>query len=440
MTAGEREAMIVARAISVVAQEGFDLSVRDLAKRIGVPHSVLFRHFPTKAALSKRIYDEVFVSRLSPEWPLLLADETVSLADRLLRFYRAYTAAIFSPTWVRIFLFAGLKGTPLNTDYFAILNAQVLEPICAAVRRHVEQADADRRPPTAGEMERAWGLHGRIVYLAIRQHVYRRPVPASIDALLGDAVAAFLDEAGRVEALTAPAALPSAVAPVPVATHSRRMSADLRVRAIIEGAVTYFARHGINGQMRELARHLGITHSLLFHYFPRKQDLVDQVYVDVFERPWQAVRPHLRDDGRPLAERLIAFYRDYLAIVDRAEWIRIFISAGLHDVGLCARYLDLVECHVIDVVAEAARHAIDAPSQQDCREHAWGLHGQIVYSAIRNHIYGMPTLSSQQAAVEAAVALFLASIKRRSLLRVRPRCDAERTTALGSVQKHRERR
>ena len=198
MAASEREAMIVARAIRIVADEGFDLSVRDLAGRIGVPHSVLFRHFPTKAALSERIYDEVFVPRLSPAWPALLADEAEPLADRLLRFYRAYTAAIFDPTWVRIFLFAGLKGTSLNADYFAILKAQVLEPICAAVRRHVGRADPEGGPPTAEEMERTWGLHGRIFYLAIRRHVYRRPIPSALDALLGDAIAAFLDEAGRV--------------------------------------------------------------------------------------------------------------------------------------------------------------------------------------------------------------------------------------------------
>ena len=412
---GEREATIVASAIRVVAVQGFDISVRNLAARIGVPHSILFRYFPTKAALWKRIYSDVFLSRLRAEWPILLTDESVPIAERLLAFYRAYAATVFEDAWVRIFLLAGLKGTSLNADYFDILKTWVLEPICAAVRRDIEPANTWDGPPTAAEMERAWGLHGRIFYLAIRRHVYRRTVPDSLDGVLHDAIAAFLAEARRVGAPAAPDRDTSVTEIACVESQRRRMSPEARRRSIIVGAVAFFAQHGINGQMRELARHLGIAHPLLFHYFPRKQDLVEQVYVEVFDRPWHTVEALLLADGRPLADRLTAFYRAYLAIVDRDEWIRTFISAGLHDAGLCERYLDLVESRVIDVVVEASRHAIGAPDRCDLREDVWGLHGQIVYSAIRNHVYNMPTLLSRQTTVQVAVATFLAALEIKRL-------------------------
>ena len=407
--------MIVRGAIDIVALDGFDLSVRDMAGRLGVSHSVLFRHFPTKAALLKRIYDEVFVSRLRPEWTALLADEALPLAERLVAFYRAYTTAIFNDQWVRIFLFAGLKGTTLNRDYFTLLETQVLTPIGLAVRRNAGAATPDG-PLSAAEMERAWGLHGRIFYLAIRRHVYRRPIGEPIDEILTDAVAAFLSD---LERSPPPRALergsPAPVA-VEVSSFSRRMNPDLRARSIVQGAVASFARHGMSLQMRELARHLGIAHSLLFHYFPTKRDLIEQVYAEAFDRPWETVnRSLLLDRGRPLRERLLAFYRAYLSVVDRDEWIRIFVGAGLHDAGLCGRYLDRVEACVIDVIAAEACDSLGAANPNAIREAVWGLHGQIVYRAIRQRIYAMPAADAPQTAIETAVSCFLAGLARRRL-------------------------
>ena len=413
LPAGEREAMVVAGAIRCVAAEGFDLSVRELAERVGVPHSVLFRFFPSKEALLRRLYEEVFVSRLRPEWPALLADAGRPPADRLAAFYRAYTAAIFDETWVRLFLFAGLKGTSLNADYLRVLRVEVLAPVAAALQRG---SPAGRATEGSMEraMERAWALHGRIFYLAIRRFVYRRPLHRPLDRVLGDAIAAALH-------IAADAASPIATSheldsrPVPAEpAPPRRMSREARSRSIVAGAVVFFARRGIDGQMRELAQHLGIAHSLLFHYFPRKQDLVEEVYRHVFERPWtgDGLRG-LDDDATPLRDRLVAFYRAYLAVVDRAEWIRIFISAGLADAGFCGRYLDLVETEVIDVVAAQALRTVggaDTDVAAAVREDVWGLHGEIVYRAIRNHIYAMPAAIAQEETVGMAVECFLASL------------------------------
>ncbi len=264
-------------------------------------------------------------------------------------------------------------------------------------------------------MEKAWGLHGRIFHVAIRRHVYRRAAPDPIDDVLTDAIGAFLGDTGCPR--TASAIDRASPAPIPIAfpPTSRRMDPAARARSILKGAVVFFARHGTSGQMRELARHLGIAHSLLFHYFPSKQDLLDQVYAEVFDRPWHAVdQTLLRDRRRPLGERLVIFYRAYLAVVDRDEWIRIFISTGLHDAGLCGRYLDRLEAHVIDVVVEESGCAIEGVDGRDLREAAWGLHGQIVYRAIRHHIYAMPATVPSQIAIETAASCFLVGLERRN--------------------------
>ncbi len=51
--------MIVAAAIRFFAEEGFEGQLRALASRIGIPHSVLFRHFPCKERLIERVYEDV---------------------------------------------------------------------------------------------------------------------------------------------------------------------------------------------------------------------------------------------------------------------------------------------------------------------------------------------------------------------------------------------
>ena len=137
--------MIVTEAIRFFAEEGFDGQLRTLAERIGITHSVLYRHFPSKDALIAQVYQDVYVSRMRPEWTAMLCDRSKPLGDRLCVFYRDYTAAIFHRDWIRIFLFAGLKGVDINAPYLALLRDTVLFPICAEYRATSgDQAPVDR--------------------------------------------------------------------------------------------------------------------------------------------------------------------------------------------------------------------------------------------------------------------------------------------------------
>ena len=69
----------------------------------------------------------------------------------------------------------------------------------------------------------------------------------------------------------------------PEAPTRRRMGVVERERQILDGAIQFFSVHGFNGQLRDLAKSIGVTHALLYHYFPTKQALVDRVYLEVFE-------------------------------------------------------------------------------------------------------------------------------------------------------------
>ena len=56
-----------------------------------------------------------------------------------------------------------------------------------------------------------------------------------------------------------------------------RMRPQEREQQIVEGAIRYFSEHGFDVDTRGLAAQLGITHSLLFRYFPNKDALIERV-------------------------------------------------------------------------------------------------------------------------------------------------------------------
>src|SRR5688572_31775125 len=57
----------------------------------------------------------------------------------------------------------------------------------------------------------------------------------------------------------------------------KRLDPRRREQEIVEGAILYFSEVGFSGSMRDLAARIGISHALLFRYFPTKEALVDRV-------------------------------------------------------------------------------------------------------------------------------------------------------------------
>src|ERR1700754_1208762 len=83
MRAADRERAIVDEAIRFFAERGFEGQTRELAKRMGITHSAIYRHFPSKEALIERVYEEVYLSRWSSSWGPLIRDRNLSLQARL---------------------------------------------------------------------------------------------------------------------------------------------------------------------------------------------------------------------------------------------------------------------------------------------------------------------------------------------------------------------
>ncbi|WP_028747586.1 TetR/AcrR family transcriptional regulator [Rhizobium mesoamericanum] len=168
----QREAEIVRGAVGFFAEFGFEGQTRELATRLGITQPLLYRYFPTKDALVERVYEEVFLRRWNPFWEELIVDRAKPLNQRLREFYRDYSRVILTYEWVRLFMFAGLKGLDFNTRYLELLRQRVFRLIIGELRREFNSPSIDEMPISTMEVEAVWGLHAAIFYLGVRKFIY----------------------------------------------------------------------------------------------------------------------------------------------------------------------------------------------------------------------------------------------------------------------------
>jgi AcrR family transcriptional regulator len=180
-----RREQIVEAAVCYFAEVGLAGTTRDLAKRAGITQALLYQYFRSKAELLDAVFARVYLDRMAPHWPGLISDRSRPLRDRMLTFYGEYTAAIFTYEWMRIFMAAGLAGEALNRRYLEHVRDVLLAPLMAEVRH---EARGDLTPDT----EDLWNLHGSIVYLGIRRHIYHLPTPDDVMPVIERAIDRFL--------------------------------------------------------------------------------------------------------------------------------------------------------------------------------------------------------------------------------------------------------
>ncbi|MBH5397213.1 TetR/AcrR family transcriptional regulator [Bradyrhizobium sp. CNPSo 4010] len=200
--------------------------------------------------------------------------------------------------------------------------------------------------------------------------------------------------------------------------EQQRLDPTEREAIIAREAVSFFAEHGFEGQTRELARRLGITQPLLYRYFPSKEALIERVYQEVFVGRWNpSWEKIITDRSVPLKARLGRFYREYAQVILTYEWIRLFMFAGLKNLGLNARYLKMLRERAFEKVIEEIRFEYGRPSTGDLPitvleiEMVWGLHAAIFYLGVRQFIYSMPLETDVDSIIDAKVATFLGGVR-----------------------------
>ncbi len=182
------------------------------------------------------------------------------------------------------------------------------------------------------------------------------------------------------------------------AAPRRRLGVAERERQILEGAIRFFSEKGLDGQLRDFARSIGVTHALLYHYFPTKQALIDRVYVELFEGRWQPEWETLLDDReRSPEDKLTAFYDEYVNSALTRDFVRILVFSGLTDHTITDRFFSLLRRRLFPrLVRETRRFRGSSsrarPSEREL-ELLMGLHGGFFYITMRRWIYGQGVAS-----------------------------------------------
>lgn len=112
--------------------------------------------------------------------------------------------------------------------------------------------------------------------------------------------------------------------------RAARLAGDVRRAQIIAAACQFFAENGFSGPTRDLAASIGVTQALLYRYFGSKNELIDAVFVEVFQEHWSvgALERFEESAGAPMVDRVAEVYGHMLPRMTPTA-TRLFFRAGL---------------------------------------------------------------------------------------------------------------
>jgi AcrR family transcriptional regulator len=193
----QRRTLILQRAIEFFAEYGLTAQTRALADACGVAQRLLYRYFPSKAALLSEVYEQAIVSPFKAVWRVQLRDRSQPWDKRLISYYVNYYNEVLTRRWLRLFLYASLAEARMAPDYNQAILLEMLELIVAetAAEQNIEL------PHDRGlQHEIAWVLHGAVSHFAIRRHVYGASRSVSPERMIAMQVRSFLDGFGAAVA------------------------------------------------------------------------------------------------------------------------------------------------------------------------------------------------------------------------------------------------
>ncbi|GEM_PF-9331 len=187
----DRERMILEEAIRFFCEHGLDGQTRALADRLNITQPLIYRYFPDKDALLSRVFEELMTRRWDAEWPRLIGDRKRSFDERLTQFVVSYGKALCQDGWMRLIVSAGMKDCDFDTRFLDRVRKDVVLPLCAEARAEFGLPSVVGHAYSPGELEAAWGVHGRMFFLALREWLHKAEAAESIEDLASGVVAGF---------------------------------------------------------------------------------------------------------------------------------------------------------------------------------------------------------------------------------------------------------
>lgn len=187
----DRRAMFLFEAASLFAAQGFTASTNDLAERMGVRKTLLYKYFPSKEGL----IEEVLKAFLNTSWLSyfsdVVADRTIPLEERLIVSFTSMLENEQEKS-LRLLIRSMLDGIELPHGFFKEFDKKLILPIIIELRHIHNLTDIGSLPLMDSERELALGLYGSLFFYSIRRHIYKTQICDDQAALIKMYVAQFL--------------------------------------------------------------------------------------------------------------------------------------------------------------------------------------------------------------------------------------------------------
>jgi AcrR family transcriptional regulator len=195
-------------------------------------------------------------------------------------------------------------------------------------------------------------------------------------------------------------------------TPRKRLTHDERKALILDRAADYLSENGFPVRTRQLAAAAGISQRLLYHFFPNKSALIDEIYASAIQGPFKAVWfVELTDRSKPVEMRLRAFYRDYFATLLTRRWTRLLVNSSFSAQNMAPRYISGIILRLLETIVEevAAERGLKLPAEKPViHEIGWILHGAVSHLAIRRHLFHANLSVPVDLVLDAQIDSFLA--------------------------------
>jgi AcrR family transcriptional regulator len=189
MPRAERREQILTQAADFFAEYGLTGQTRELAAACGISQRLLYRFFPTKAALQAEVYARTIIGPFEGSWLGNLTDRNIPIQKRLTDFYENYYEKVLTRRWLRLFLYSSLAEGDMAPNYISTILMQLLETIIDEACIELKLSSPDEKD---FKRELGWILHGTISHLAIRRHIYHGPHTVPHMRLIGAYVSSFV--------------------------------------------------------------------------------------------------------------------------------------------------------------------------------------------------------------------------------------------------------
>ena len=140
MSAQGRREQILVGAWSLFAQKGFrGTTTREIAKRLGISEALMFKYFPTKAALCRAIIQK----RMNGTEEMIFPKEAIDSQDDRQVFKSILSYLIrkntADPTFMRLLLYSALEGHDLSKMFFENHAMDHTKFLAQYIRRRIKE-------------------------------------------------------------------------------------------------------------------------------------------------------------------------------------------------------------------------------------------------------------------------------------------------------------